>query len=102
MSLEEVLERNWRNLRNKPNVLNVGVSTKVVGGVDTGKPCITVYVAEKMLAEKLVLGAMVPQTVEDTVTDVVEIDADYTVGDTGASRLPPHVQRRIAGGVQPE
>lgn len=100
MSLEEVVERRWRELRALPNVINVGVSTKVVGGVDTGRSCIVFYVKRKVEPRMLSAGESVPLTVEGACTDVVEVDADYTVGDTSVSRKPLSIQRRIAGGVR--
>ena len=100
MDVEQVLERRFAELRGLPNVLNVSAGTKIVGGKDTGKPCITIYVSKKVDARMLNLSEMAPLTVEGVATDVVELSADYELGDTGVSRKPPSVQRRIAGGVK--
>lgn len=100
MDVEAVLERRFRELRELPNVLNVAAGTKIVAGKDTGKPCIVVYVARKVGPRMLSASQMVPLTVEGVATDVVELRADYELGDTGVSRKPPHVQRRIAGGIR--
>ena len=100
MDVEQVLERRFKELRGLPNVLNVAAGTKIVGGKDTGKPCITLFVSRKVEARMLNLGEMVPLTVEGVATDVIELKADYELGDTGVSRKPPHVQRRVAGGVK--
>ena len=102
MKPEEVLERRHRELRGLRNVLNVAVGTKKVKGVDTGKPCIVVYVSEKLKPRMLGAGEQVPLTLEGVVTDVVELKADYHLGQTGVSRKPPAAQRRIAGGVRRE
>ena len=100
MKVDEVLEKRFKELRGLPNVLNVAAGTKIVGGEDTGKPCITLFVSRKVEARTLNLGEMAPLTVEGVPTDVVELKADYELGDTGVSRKPPSVQRRIAGGVK--
>ena len=100
MKVDEVLEKRFKELRELPNVLNVAAGTKIVGGRDTGKPCIVLYVSRKVEARTLNLGEMVPLTVEGVQTDVVELKADYELGDTGVSRKPPSVQRRVAGGVK--
>lgn len=100
MDVEQVLERRFAELRGLPNVLNVTAGTKIVGGKDTGEPCIVVYVARKVEPRMLSAGEMVPLTVEGVPTDVVELRADYMLGDTGVSRKSPNVQRRIAGGVK--
>ena len=100
MKVDEVLEKRFKELRGLPNVLNVAAGTKIVGGKDTGKPCIVVYVAEKLEPRMLTAGQSVPLTLEGVPTDVVELKADYTLGDTGISRKPPSIQRRIAGGVK--
>ena len=100
MAVEEVLRRRFRSLRGLPNVLNVSIGTKIVDGVDTGEPCIVVYVSRKLRAELLELGELVPSEVDGVCTDVVELAADYELGDTGVSRKPPEVQRRLAGGVK--
>jgi len=100
MKVDEVLEKRFKELRDLPNVLNVGSGTKIVKGRDTGKPCIVVYVAKKLEPRMLGAGEVVPLTVEGVQTDVVELKADYELGDTGVSRKPPSVQRRVAGGVK--
>jgi hypothetical protein len=100
MKVDEVLEKRFTELRGLPNVLNVAVGTKIVDGKDTGKPCIVLYVSRKVEVRMLNLSEMAPLTVEGVPTDVVELKADYTLGDTEVSRKPPEVQRRVAGGVK--
>jgi len=99
--LERVLERHWKELRERANVINVGVGTKIVGGKDTGKPCITVFVRKKIPRSYLARKALIPGEVEGVPTDVVELSTeDYELGETEVSRRPPSEQRRIAGGVR--
>lgn len=51
----------------------MGAGTKHTRGMDTGEPCITVFVREKLPLEKLDADQIVPQLLPDgTKTDVVE------------------------------
>lgn len=55
-------------------VVGVGAGTKHIGGIDTGEPCVTVLVREKLPPEKLDADQVVPQLLPDsTKTDVVEV-----------------------------
>ena len=100
MKVDEVLKRSYGELRGLPNVLNVAVGSKIVDGEDTGKPCIVIYVSKKVKPRMLSASEVVPVKLEGVCTDVVELKADYTLGDTGVSRKSPEAQRRIAGGVK--
>ena len=100
MKIDGTLKKRFKELRNLPNVLNVAPGTKIVNKLDTGKPCITVYVIRKLEPKILSSEETVPPTVNGIATDVIELKADYTLGDTGVSRKLPEIQRRIAGGVK--
>lgn len=103
-----ILDRNWKDLIKLPNVLNVGLSTKWMGGIDTKLPCITLFVdrkvpedpeeAKKLGLEPLKPEHIAPQKLEGIPVDVVELSTkDYQLGETSVSRLPPDVQRRLMG-----
>jgi len=98
--IDEVLGRWFCSLRARKNVLNVAIGDKYANGIKTGKRAIVVYVTRKEDAK--MLGAdLVPKQIDGIDTDVVVFDPkDFKIGDTTASRLPPNVQRRIAGGVR--
>lgn len=91
---------NWKELRKYPNILNMGISTKFVDGKDTGVECITFYVSKKLKTSLLSPDETVPSEVEGIPTDVVELSADYEIGETGISKKHPDIQRRLAGGVK--
>ena len=57
------------DILDKQNVTSVVEGTKIVGGVDTGEPCVTVRVVKK---ENVSEDQKIPSSVEGVVTDVVE------------------------------
>lgn len=97
----DVLEKHWQELRGYPNVLSVGLSKKFVRGKDTGRDSITVFVSAKKPKKLLSKKDILPKELDGVPLDVVELStADYALGDTAPSRLPPSIQRRLAGGVK--
>lgn len=97
-----VLIRNYSMLRRRyPKVLSFNVGTKWVGGVDTGRPCITVFVSKKIPKSYLSSDELLPSEVDGIPVDVIELSSeDYRLGETGIGRKNPELQRRIAGGVK--
>ena len=90
-----------RVLRRKPNVLSWRYDlTKKTGGIDTGEPCITVFVKQKVALDRLKPHEVIPKELNGVKTDVVEISGPFEIGDTKPGRLLPSEQRRIAGGVK--
>lgn len=74
-------------LRTKPNVVLVdtsGKAHKIVGGVDTGRPAITVGVTSKLPISALRIADIIPKMVDDKETDIIEtgiiraLDNPYT------------------------
>jgi len=54
-------------------VVGTGISTKRTRGIDSGQPCIVVFVKEKLPIEKLDASQVVPKSLPDGVlTDVIE------------------------------
>lgn len=99
--MEDFLEDQHGKLKKIPHVLNVFPSTKQVNGQDTGEPCITFYVEEKIKEPLLRAEEIIPKFVGKYKTDVLELKApDFRLGVTAPSRLPPRIQKRIAGGVK--
>jgi len=98
----EILERHpW--LRNIPGVMNTAIATKWKDGKDTGIVSIVLYVFEKKDLKTLKKEGITPapKSVEDIPVDVIEFSTpDFKLGDTAPSRLPPKIQRKIAGGVK--
>lgn len=98
----EILEKH-PELRNIPGVLNTAIATKWKDRKDTGIMSIVLYVSKKKdlktLKEEGIIPA--PKSIEDIPVDVIEFTtSDFKLGDTIPSRLPPKIQRRIAGGVK--
>ena len=77
MALEQtrtVKQRHTSALLGKKNVVACGVGYRQVGGVMTGELCIVVSVVNKLPADQLAAGDLVPQAVEGVRTDVQETD----------------------------
>lgn len=56
-----------------PNVVGVGKGYKHVGGESTGKPSLTVLVRRKLPKDALAAFEVVPNSIEDADTDVIEV-----------------------------
>jgi len=89
-------------IRSKPNVLSWRYDlTKIKQGRDTGIPCITVFVKKKVKASRLRRDELIPEEINGIPTDVIELSSrDFEIGETRVGKLPPHIQKRIAGGVK--
>lgn len=97
--IEELIEKYWRKLKRKANVLSVRKGVKFVKGKNTGEPCITVYVIQKKA--NINPKDKIPEKIEGVKTDVVELSTtDFKIGETNVSKLPPKIQKKIAGGVK--
>lgn len=53
-------------------VVGVGIGEKITGGKLTGKPCVRVYVRQKLPEEELKRRDIVPRTLKEVPTDVIE------------------------------
>lgn len=99
--LLDILDRHHEELRKYPHYLSAGVATKFVMKKDTGQPCITIYVDEKVPLKNLASGEIIPSNLEDAPVDVVEFRTeDWDIGETGIGNKNPRAQRRMAGGVR--
>ena len=99
--LLDILDRHNEELKKYPHYLSAGVATKFVMKKDTGQPCITVYVDEKVALKLLASGEVIPGKLEDAPVDVVEFRTeDWDIGETGIGNKNPRVQRRMAGGLR--
>lgn len=67
------LDKHKQDLLKFPNVVGCAVATKRIKGIDTGKPCYTVFVSEKVSEAELAREQVIPKTIEAVETDVVEV-----------------------------
>ena len=72
LRLQETQETRQDELMAKANVVGVGVGTKIKHGQDTGKPCVTVFVEQKMALEDLADEDRIPDSIDNEPTDVFE------------------------------
>ena len=72
--LNKVLTRDGHELWRKPNVVGVGLGTKVTGGIrNPFRTCITVLVAKKEPTGLLPVNDLVPKNLGGAETDVIEV-----------------------------
>jgi hypothetical protein len=71
--IEKILEKNKKKIEKIKNVNGYAIGTKVKNGVDTKKPCITVFVEKKEKLEEIPENQLIPQSLDEIETDVVEI-----------------------------
>ena len=69
----EVKRAHEHKLLQKKNVVGVGIGKKIVGGKQTDQDCITIMVSEKVPIQALSKADIIPQKIEDIVTDVVQV-----------------------------
>ncbi len=71
------------------NIVGVGISEKVTHGHQTGKLCVTVYVAAKVKKDEIEAEALVPEEIDGTPVDVVEIGELHALPFKGRYRPAP-------------
>jgi hypothetical protein len=95
-----VIEKHFKELRNRPGVLNVVPGPKIVDGVQTDTCAIIVIVQEKKPLSLLSAVEVVPKSIEGIPTDVIELKPEgWQAGDTEPSHRSPEAQRRMSSGV---
>lgn len=70
---KETLGKHRDTLSHKPGVVSVGYGFKRRGGQLTAIPSVIVYVKKKLPVSSLTAEAVIPQSLDDTPTDVVEV-----------------------------
>lgn len=92
----ELQEREQGSLLARENVVGVGVGRKVRDGVESGEPCLTVFVTQKLPLDALREEDRIPASVRHCKTDVVELGQVFA-GDGVVSRLSESaVPERVA------
>ena len=94
-----VMKKVYAKLRRYPNVMSFNIDgTKITNDVDTGKPCITVFVTRKGI--QLNPEDNFPTEIDGVLIDIVEHSTpDFELGETSVSRLNPFLQKRMVGGL---
>lgn len=72
MKPERIVKKFTLGILQKKNVVTVGLGTKYVGGVDTGKVAFVVGVKQKLPLSKLAAEDVVPTEIKGLITDVIE------------------------------
>jgi len=72
LAISEVQEDEQDVLLDKGNVVGLGIGHKISKEKDTGKPCLTVFVSQKLDPDEIRVDDMLPKTIGKFQTDVVE------------------------------
>jgi hypothetical protein len=78
----------------KENVVGVGVGHKITAETDTGEPCLTVFVSQKLDRELIRVNDMIPATIQNFKADVVET-GDIFAGIDAAEELPEAQEEEV-------
>jgi len=79
-AVAELQELEQERLLQCENVQGVGVGRKVRAGRETGEPCVTVFVSQKVPKDVLRAADRVPSTLRQCNTDVVELGPVFAGG----------------------
>ena len=73
MNIQRIKERYEEELLHNPNVVGVGIGTKIVKGISTQRQCIKIYVRKKIPISKLQKNKPIPQELNGIETDTEEV-----------------------------
>lgn len=73
-----------------PNVVGVGKGDKYVHGESTGRPALTVLVRRKMSQDEMHACDVVPKSIDDADTDVIEVGDVVALGVMDIKRTDKH------------
>ncbi len=89
-TISDVQEKNSADLLAMKNVVGYGVGKKISNGKITNKDCLTVFVTSKMDADILSKTDLVPKTLDNVQTDVIEVGQVFAQSDiTLRKRIRP-------------
>jgi len=71
--IKNIIDKYVENILSLDNVVGVGQGYKEVGGRKTNEECVVVLVESKVDAQNLTDGHIIPQSLEDKKTDVIEV-----------------------------
>lgn len=73
MNIRKIKERHEQKLLLFPNVVGVGIGTKIIKGMSTERQCIKIYVRKKIPRSKLQKNELIPQKLNGIETDIEEV-----------------------------
>ncbi|MCK8824991.1 S1 family peptidase [Fuchsiella alkaliacetigena] len=71
--LSQLVKKYWKKLLSKENVVGVGCGQKRKNGKDTNEKALTILVEKKVCKDELGEKNIVPEQIEETETDVIEV-----------------------------
>lgn len=91
--VENALQKHRKKLELKKNVIGTGIGRKIVNGKVTNQEAVVIFVKSKKKPEQLAKRDLIPATISNVTTDVVEL------GEVKALQDPKGKFRPAPGGV---
>lgn len=88
LEISAIQEDEQEALLNKQNVVGIGVGQKIKGEKETGDPCLSVFVSQKLETDLIKVSDMIPKSVGKYKTDVVETGEIFAGGVNQEADLP--------------
>ena len=73
VNIQEIKKRHEEELLRNPNVVGVGIGTKIIKSISTQRQCIKIYVRKKIPRSKLEKNDLIPQKLNGVETDIEEV-----------------------------
>jgi len=99
-ALEEIQDERQDELLELQNVVGVGLGNKVTGDHDTEKPCLTVFVSQKLNVDQLHSADRVPRTISKLPTDVQEIGEVFAGQEAAPAEEPTGMEVPLEVGAE--
>lgn len=99
LAISEAQEDEQDALLDKGNVVGVGIGHKITEEKDTDKPCLTVFVSQKLDPDMIRVADMIPKTVGKFKTDVVET-GEIFAGVNAVEELPEPDTKKEEVGIE--
>ena len=71
--LQRTLRQHKKKILSMENVVGLGLGYKIIQNKTTNKPAVIVLVREKIPEDKLLARSIIPKTLGDVPTDVIEV-----------------------------
>jgi len=95
LAISEVQEDESDALLAKANVVGLGIGHKITEEKDTGEPCLTVFVSQKLDPDMIGVADMIPKTVGKFKTDVVETGEIFAGVDATEELPEPDTEEEV-------
>lgn len=97
LAISEVQVDEQDALLDKGNVVGLGIGHKITKEKDTGKPCLTIFVSQKLEPDLINVADIIPKTVGKFKTDVVETGEIFAGVNAMEEHPEPDIEQEEVG-----